>query len=79
MLPTFPHAFFIMCICAFVWHLSNLSALCFIFLPSFHDWLFKERLLGVPEGAMEEFCLALDEELKVKCLSWTGKGEQARS
>lgn len=35
-----------------------------------------ERLLGVPEGAMEEFCLALDEELKVKCLSWTGKGEQ---
>ena len=25
------HAFFIMCICAFVWHLSNLSALCFIF------------------------------------------------
>ena len=28
---------------------------------------------------MEEFCLALDEELKAKCLSWTGKGEQARS
>ena len=53
--------------------------LCVLSLPSFHDWLFKERLLGVPEGAMEEFCLALDEELKAKCLSWTGKGEQARS
>eukprot|EP00435_Cladocopium_sp_Y103_P030446 s497_g7.t1 len=35
-----------------------------------------ERLLGVPEGSMEEFCIALDEELKAKCLSWTGKGEQ---
>ena len=37
----------------------------------------QERLLGVPEGSVEDFCLALDEELKAKNLSWTGKGEQA--
>ena len=42
---------------------------------SFHV---QERLLGASEEALEEFFLALDEDLKAKNFSWTAKGKQAQ-
>jgi len=38
-----------------------------------------ERLLGASEEALEEFFLALDEDLKAKNFSWTAKGKQGVS
>ena len=37
----------------------------------------QERLLGVAEGSLEAYYVALDEHLAAKGLSWTGKGTSA--
>lgn len=52
-----------------------LLTFCFCVRAFFHV---QERLLGASEEALEEFFLALDEDLKAKNFSWTAKGKQAQ-
>ena len=53
----------------------RLLSFCFFVRAFFHV---QERLLGASEEALEEFFLALDEDLKAKNFSWTAKGKQAQ-